>query len=197
MRVLAACCLLVVTPAASAMHQLFPMQPAARLAWPSRLPFNGASAVHDALVAGLLTPVAIDRRHLIVAMTDGVDTTSTLDADAVRRVAGRSDAVLHLVAVSGEAAPAPVPPNWLPRRDADLTRLQRAARDTGGELHASGTLGTNTVDAFDRVFEDFRSSYVLRYTPARVSARGWHELDVKVTRAGRATVRARKGYFGG
>ena len=48
-----------------------------------------------------------------------------------------------------------------------------------------------------RVFEDFRSSYVLRYTPARVTARGWHELEVKTTRAGRLTVRARRGYFGG
>lgn len=178
-------------------HQLLPMQPAGRQVWPSRMPYNGASAVHDALVAGLLTPVDVDRRHLVVAMTDGVDTTSTLDADAVRRVAGRTDAVLHIVALSGHAAPSPVPANWLPRRDADLEILQEAARRTGGELYPAGQLGADVVGAFDRVFEDFRSSYVLRYTPARVNARGWHELEVKTTRSGRFTIRARKGYFGG
>jgi hypothetical protein len=178
-------------------HQLLPMQPAGRQVWPARLPYNGASAVHDALVAGLLTPVDVDRRHLIVALTDGLDTTSTLDADAVRRVAGRSDAVLHIVAVSSEAAAPPVPPNWLPRRDFELDGLQDAARRTGGDLYRDGALGADVVGAFDRVFEDFRSSYVLRYTPARVTARGWHELEVRVARAGKLTVRARKGYFGG
>jgi hypothetical protein len=181
----------------SYVHQLLPMAPAARQVWPSRMPFNGASAVHDALVAGLLTPVDVDRRHLIVALTDCIDTTSTLDADAVRRVAGRSDAVLHLVAVSGAPAPQPIPPNWLPRRDVEFDTLQEAARRTGGEFHDGRVLGANTVAAFDRVFEDFRSSYVLRYTPARVNARGWHELDVKTTRPGKVTVRARRGYFGG
>jgi hypothetical protein len=178
-------------------HQLLPMQPAGRHVWPSRMPYNGASAVHDALVAGLLTPVDVDRRHLVVAMTDGIDTTSTLDADAVRRVAGRTDAVMHLVVLSGQAAPSPVPPNWLPRRDVDLDILEDAARRTGGELYPAGHLGENVVGAFDRVFEDFRSSYVLRYTPAGVTPRGWHEVEVKTTRPGRVTVRARKGYFGG
>jgi len=178
-------------------HQLLPMQAAERQVWPTRIPYNGASAVHDALVAGLLMPVDVDRRHLVVAMTDGVDTTSTLDADAVRRVAGRSDAVMHIVALVGVSAPEPIPPNWLPRRDVDLDILQEAARRTGGELYPAGDLGANVVAAFDRVFEDFRSSYVLRYTPARVAARGWHELEVKTTRPGKLTLRARRGYFGG
>jgi VWFA-related protein len=178
-------------------HQLLPMRPAERQVWPARLPYNRATAVHDALVAGLLTPVDVDRRHLIVAMTDGTDTTSTLDADAVRRVAGRSDSVLHIVTISGPAAAPPIPPNWLPRRDAELGILQEAARRTGGELYPANHFGTNVVGAFDRVFEDFRSSYVLRYTPARVAARGWHELDVKTTRPGKLTLRARRGYFGG
>jgi hypothetical protein len=178
-------------------HQLLPMQPAARQVWPTRMPYNGASAVHDALVAGLLTPVDVDRRHLIVAMTDGLDTTSTLDADAVLRVAGRTDAVMHIVALPGHVAPPPVPPNWLPRRDLDLETLQEAARRTGGELYGAGSLEADPVGAFDRVFEDFRSSYVLRYTPARVNARGWHELEVKTTRPEKLTLRARRGYFGG
>jgi hypothetical protein len=42
----------------------------------------------------------------------------------------------------------------------------------------------------------FRTSYVIQYTPSNVAGPGWHELDVRVTRPARATVRARKGYFG-
>ncbi len=178
-------------------HQILPMQAATQQAWPARIPLNGASAVHDALAAGLLTRVDVDRRHLIVAITDGIDTTSTLEADAVRRIAGRTDAVLHVVGVHGEVAPAPVPPNWLPRRDADLDVLQDAARRTGGELYPAGELGLDLAGAINTVFDDFRSSYVLRYTPARVSPRGWHELEVKTTRPGKLTVRARRGYFAG
>lgn len=178
-------------------HQVLPMQPAGKQVWPARIPFNGASAVHDALVAGLLTRVDVDRRHLIVAMTDGIDTSSTLDAEAVRRLTGRSDAVLHIVALTGQAAPPPVPPNWLPRRDAEIPTLQDAARRTGGELYPAGSLGAGVVGAFERVFDEFRTSYVLRYTPARVTTQGWHELQVKTTRPGKFTVRARRGYFGG
>jgi hypothetical protein len=115
----------------------------------------------------------------------------------VRRVAGRTDAVLHIVAIPGQVAPSPMPPNWLPRRDVDLDILQDAARRTGGELYPAGDLDENVVAAFDRVFEDFRTSYVLRYTPAGVTPRGWHELEVKTIRPGKLAVRARRGYFGG
>jgi hypothetical protein len=52
--------------------------------------------------------------------------------------------------------------------------------------------------AFLRALDDFRSSYVLRYSPHGVAAGGWHEIAVRVTRPGRGyVVRARKGYVGG
>jgi VWFA-related protein len=177
-------------------HQLLPMQPAKDHAWPSRISFNGASSVYDALVAGMIAPVDVDRRHLVVAMTDGKDTTSVLNAATVRDVAGRSDAVLHVVIVDLPSAPPPVPRNWLPRRDSDLDGLQEAARRSGGQLHRPGPLLSSTVRAFEAVFDDFRQSYVLRYTPARVRPDGWHEIQVKIERRGNYTVRARKGYFG-
>ena len=36
---------------------------------------------------------------------------------------------------------------------------------------------------------------MLRYVPNGVALTGWHDIDVKVLRPGRFTVRARKGYF--
>jgi hypothetical protein len=42
--------------------------------------------------------------------------------------------------------------------------------------------------------DDFRSSYVLYFTPRGVPERGAHTLQVMVRGAGNVTVRARSGY---
>jgi hypothetical protein len=63
---------------------------------------------------------------------------------------------------------------------------------TGGSLHHVST----GADAFQRILDEFRSGYLLRYTPRGVDRAGWHEIEAKVTRPGPFTVRARKGYEG-
>ena len=128
-------------------NQLLPLQPAANITWPAGSP-STAQLVDDALVAGMIAPVDIDRRHLIVALTDGVDTTSVLDAgDGPQDVASRSEAVLHIVHFALEAAAPPVPRNWLAHRDSDLKTLTDAAERTGGLFHMSGNAGDGAVAA--------------------------------------------------
>jgi hypothetical protein len=51
------------------------------------------------------------------------------------------------------------------------------------------------VQAFSKIFDDFRRSYVLHYSPERVPRHGWHQLRVEVP-ARKYTVNARSGYFG-
>jgi hypothetical protein len=51
--------------------------------------------------------------------------------------------------------------------------------------------------AFRTIFNDFRQSYVLRYSPAGVVSRGWHRVRVEVPAQPSYTIRARSGYFGG
>jgi hypothetical protein len=53
------------------------------------------------------------------------------------------------------------------------------------------------VKTFKRVLDDFRQSYVLRYSPAGVVSRGWHRVRVEVPAQPSYTIRARSGYFGG
>jgi hypothetical protein len=157
---------------------------------------NGFSSVHDALIAALVRPAAADRRHLVVAITDGVDTMSVTTADRVREVASRSDALLHIVTVRPPAsggARAFVRPRY---NEANLLILTEAAERTGGELRGRGLFGdADPVSAFKRVFQEFRQSYVLRYAPENVERDGWHELSVTVSGEPNAIVRARRGYY--
>jgi hypothetical protein len=75
-------------------------------------------------------------------------------------------------------------------------RLAEAAERTGGRVHAP-IFGGSLVRMFEQVFDDFRTSYILRYTPAGVRPDGWHDLKVEVPSQPRATIRARRGYIGG
>lgn len=158
----------------------------------SRLPVHGLAArggtsLHEALLLSIVRSSAAGHRQLVVAFSDGMDTTSVVDASTLASVAARADCVLHLV-LSGY-------PGALP---ATARSLRAAAEATGGALHDPGEF-EDAVDAFKRTFDDFRQSYVLRYTLAGVDRQGWHDIAVRVINPSenRYTVRARRGYFGG
>ena len=50
--------------------------------------------MNDAMVAALVREPDPDRRHLIVALTDSIDTMSTLGVPSVREVARQANATL-------------------------------------------------------------------------------------------------------
>jgi hypothetical protein len=156
----------------------------------------GVSSVHDALVAALMRDVPVDRRHLIVGITDGIDTMSMTTAERVRDVAMRSEALLELAIVNPPTAAGPlsyVRPRFV---EYDEARLRQAAEATGGELRGRGRFGSgDPVSTFKRVFDDFQQSYVLRFTPPVAPTSGWHELAVSVPKNPHYTIRARPGYF--
>jgi tetratricopeptide (TPR) repeat protein len=85
----------------------------------------------------------------------------------------------------------PQQPGLLP----DGIALKAGVDATGGGWHQTMLLTEPSLTGtFREVFDDFRSSYVLRYTPQGVTRGGWHTIDVTVPRAKGASVRARKGY---
>jgi VWFA-related protein len=152
---------------------------------------QGGTSLHDALVLSLARGSVQGRRHLVVAFTDGHDTTSVADGETLAFVASRADSLLHLVlsgAYGTEFAPPP-----------SVKSLRQAAEESGGEMHPPGRFN-NAIVAFRQVVEDFRQSYVLRYELKNVKRDGWHTIDVTLKNPEhqrRYTVRARKGYFGG
>lgn len=186
---------------------------------------GGVQTLADAMFIAMMHRPDPDRRHLIVAITDGVDFGSVLDSATVRDVARRAEAVLHLAVVT--AGGAPQTGRLDPRRGfttprhataaalassnfgflratwfhvlpefAGLSRLEEGAHLTGGTVRTVPE-GTSVVDTFRRAFEDFRQSYLLLYAPSGVPADGWHELRVELTGNRNHVVRARRGYFGG
>ncbi len=204
-------------------QQLLPMSPVAELQQPRAARTGGKGAVYDTLAAALLYPTEPRRRHVVIAATKGVDTISSISAQSVKAIAERSDALLHLVAMESESDNDdvfrrfqcgrmgicwPTRQFWVPfqRRlfgPAPVHALTpegeavRAGADaTGGALHKAQLLNVpNLKSTFKKAFEDFRNSYVLRYSPQGQVKPGWHAIEVRVPRLRSATVRSRTGYL--
>ena len=159
---------------------------------------GGISLVHDALVAALLHRPEADRRHLVVGMTDRRDCGSVVSSGQLRELASRSEAVLHLVEQSGSGdGIAYRVRTCSPRGRLDGPEIiAEAAALTGGMLHdPSYFFGSSVLRAFRTIFDEFRQSYVLRYSPTGVPRGGWHAIVVQVPSVTGATIRARQGYF--
>lgn len=148
---------------------------------------RGLTALQDAVAASLVTRVEPTRRRMAIVITDGGDVTSFTDERDLVDVAARSGVAVFAVAITDGTSRAPVKPM-------NLTLFEALTSTTGGALtilQRDQDLSRTFIGAVD----DFRTSYVLRYTPRDASPVGWHDVSVKVTRRGRYTVRARKGYF--
>lgn len=161
---------------------------------------GGISLIRDALMFGLLHRPEAGRRHLIVGMTDRRDCGSVIPVTLLLDIAGRSDAVMHLVNYAGGGGNSryrvrSCSPQASFRGDAVMTQ---AAERTGGAFHEQSRFfrASSIARAFRSIFDEFRQSYVLQYSPSGVKPEGWHTLGVGVPKAKDARIRARQGYFG-
>ena len=82
---------------------------------------------------------------------------------------------------------------WLPFNDPRLDRVRDAAEVTGGLFDLRKTSEPARA-LLSRAIDEFKTGYVLWYTPAAVERSGWHEISVRL-RSGGHTVTARRGYF--
>jgi VWFA-related protein len=174
-----------------------------------RLTAGGSTSLENALAAALMVAPGTDRAQLAFALTDGVGTPGLIDPRRLVKLAEYSSATLYVALVSPEAASTDALTNmqsratiglglrtpsailWqLPYRDA----LEATVQAAGGRLYDSR--GDSLPSLFRAVLDDFRQSYVLRYSPRGVTPGGWHDIVVKVSGRPGLTVRARKGYEG-
>ena len=152
---------------------------------------RGRLGITDTLSAALASPSPTDRRQLIILLTDGA-LGSTATPASLTELAQRARATLTMI------MPIPVPqasarfePTAAQReRTEGLTAL---VRETGGGI----TWMTDNADLarpLRRALDEFRSTYVLHFTPRGVDPGGFHALQVSVKRTG-LMVKARRGYL--
>ncbi len=181
---------------------------------------EGATSLYDGMAATMMRATEPGRRQLIVAFTDGRDSTSIIDDKTVREIARQTDAVVDIV-VPVQDAPATAESRRLSQRNGAIDSLAGGDNITVGGRVPQGRFedpGFPRVlsdlveptsgqvfpiaadDSVSRVFkamlDDFRASYVLQYVPRGVAADGWHELSVSVRKHPKYDIRARKGYKG-
>ena len=174
-----------------------PWQPAGKPIALDMIAVPGISVIYDAMVMALAHQPDAGRRHLIVAMTDGQDCGSVVDGPRVLEMSGRTEAVLQWIYVSnsGRFDEFGIPAWCTPNDGQHEDFIDASAERTGGAKHKS-RFGDPAVQTFAQILDEFRRSYVLRYTPQGVKAAGWHPVRVEVPGQAGLTIKSRSGYFG-
>jgi hypothetical protein len=207
------------------LREALPLTSAGSLGQVTFAEMKGQTSFNDAIALALAAPEPpAGRRQMIIAFTDGIDTTSILDDDSVLRMALHAQKAVFVVA---KEFPSALPMSFLneltgstggllqvvPPVQVSTTRSNVLPPKLPGDAKAPDPFGTGVTVAvtqtrtqtpeelldasFVNAFEAFRTSYVLRYTLAGVPREGWHALTIRVTKPGTSyTVRARRGYFG-
>jgi VWFA-related protein len=138
---------------------------------------GGQTAIIDGIYAAMMTAQSEDGRPLVMVFTDGRDTVSWLRTDELIQATKRSGAVVYTVA-SGPAR------QWAFMKD--------LAAATGGRAIALESTRKVRTE-FARILTEFRSRYVLSFSPTGVSDSGYHTVTVRSKRKG-IEIQARPGY---
>ena len=164
---------------------------------------SGATSLYDATLAALMMRHRVEGRAVMLVFSDGADTTSWMDPRASLAAAQRSDVVVYSVTLARQTErsdavavrQATLEQEWFRRDPWSYGRqyLPLLAADTGGALLTAD--GAERLrETFVRVVRDFKSRYLLTYTPRDVAASGWHSIDVRLKRQP-GDVTARRGYL--
>lgn len=162
---------------------------------------GGGTSLYDGTYAALtLRDLQPGRRALLLIFSDGADTTSWLPDSVVAAAARRTDVVVYAVALRDEPV---VPSRVMFRSGIELMPGLRSARTPHEFLNEIAEITGGTIyqaerramlrERFAAIVREFRSRYILIYTPRSVASDGWHRIDVRL-KDRRGQVRARRGY---
>jgi VWFA-related protein len=164
----------------------------------------GATTLHDAAYSALTFRAPAPGRTLALIFSDGEDTASWLPGQSAINVARRTDAVVYAVELRD-------PLRWspgyrvdfhsglqtgVPRVHDDLlleSFLKALTSETGGKV-LNAARADQLLGRFTEIITEFRTRYLITYSPAGVERGGWHPIEVKVkNNSGKVT--ARRGYL--
>jgi|SRR5271167_4520399 len=152
---------------------------------------GAATALYDAIY---LASRALDHRKgrkVIVLITDGGDTVSTVDYKQAVRAAEEAEALVYsiiIVPIESSAG----------RETGGEHALIQLSEDTGGKYYYA-TSTAELDDAFHKISDELRTQYLLAYYPSqRTSFSEFRRIEVKVAGVADGTsyrVRHRAGYY--
>jgi VWFA-related protein len=201
------------------LREVFGFRPKAAAMPLDSLAAEGATSLYDGLAVTMMRPSEPGRRQLIVAFTDGRDSTSVIDEPAAKAIAQLTDAVVDIVVPITQVktaesrrlsqrsggtpdtlfgapnvtvngqGPGGVTPEGVPQI------LSVLVSPTAGQVLALPP-DASISSVFKTMLDDFRATYVLQYVPHGVSAAGWHDVEISLNKHGKYDIRARKGYRG-
>ena len=155
-----------------------------------RIPPGAGTSIYDAIVLGSKSLAAQkgERRHVIILVTDGGETTSHADFEAARKAAVRSDTLLYTILIRTMKSEGG-------RNTAGEHALQTITETTGGAMFFPDSTGSLGI-IFDEIDRELRTQYRLAYYP---NPRGPAESlrNIQVTVLGDYKVRHRKNYYMG
>ena len=198
------------------LREVFSLRPKAGAMPLDSLSAEGATSLYDGLVVTMMRPTELGRRQLVVAFTDGRDSTSIVDRSTATAIARLTDAVVTVV-VPVAATRSDVSRRLSQRGGGTPDSLAGAPNVTaGGGIGGNAPEGVSPAlaeivtptagrvltlapgDSISRVFksviEDFRATYVLQYVARGVEPSGWHDVEISLKRHDKYELRARKGY---
>jgi Ca-activated chloride channel homolog len=160
---------------------------------------GGATSLYDAVYLGAKALVNRQGRKVLVLITDGGDTASSIDYKEALRSAQQSEALVYsLIDVPVEASAG--------RNTGGEHALIQISNDTGGKYYYAASV-TQLEKAFEQISDELRTQYLLGYYPvARRAASDFRQIDVDVqprdlheTKGSdgseKLIVRARRGYY--
>ena len=152
-------------------------------------PINGGSRAGSTAIWDAVYSVSTDLlkreagRRVIILITDGEDTSSTLKMrDAIERT-WRNEVIVYSIGIGD------------PAYGVNSGVLKKITQETGGRAFFPRS-EADLDKAFAQIDEDLRSQYVLAYTPINGAKDGsFRTIQLRVKNQKDLTVRHRRGYF--
>jgi len=147
------------------------------------------TSMYDALYLSTSELARREGRHVIVAVTDGVDTTSKKKYGDGRRAVLNADAVLYPIVIVPITNPAG-------RNTGGEHALETLAHDSGGRTFYP-TIGNSLDETFDQILRDLRTQYLITYYPKGVltGRNSFHRVNVELPQKKDLRISTRTGYY--
>lgn len=142
---------------------------------------EGATALHDSVIFSLYHFRGVLGRRILILLSDGDDTSSRLDWDVALSYAQRSGVMIYTVGLKNRSL------GLGARR-----KLSQLAESTGGRAFFIAE-AEELASVYAQIEAEFRSQYLLAYSPDRAPSPGFRKVEVEVKRSG-LSVRTIPGY---